>query len=65
MLARYDYYKIFAFSAAEEPGILRRAEWIKYLALWFNVENKASAEYSQVKDAYNALKVGANVDHAA
>eukprot|EP00270_Netrium_digitus_P000638 TRINITY_DN10718_c0_g1_i1.p1 TRINITY_DN10718_c0_g1~~TRINITY_DN10718_c0_g1_i1.p1 ORF type:complete len:440 (-),score=100.37 TRINITY_DN10718_c0_g1_i1:164-1483(-) len=46
------------FSTSTDPGTLKRAEWIKYLALFFDQESRASSVYnSYVSDAG-----GANVD---
>lgn len=34
-----------AFDATVDPGLLNRAEWIKFLALFFNAESEANALY--------------------
>ncbi len=39
-------------------GLLNRAEWIKFLALFFNKEREASVAFQAITNAYNAIKVG-------
>lgn len=41
-----------AFNAVSDPGALHRAEWIKYLALFFNREALANALYNETSEAY-------------
>lgn len=35
-----------------EPGILARAEWLKYVALYFNAEGEANALFDRIDAAY-------------
>ena len=39
------------------PGTLNRAEWVKFLGLFFNMEAAASTYFTGVEQQYNALKV--------
>eukprot|EP00887_Chlorella_sp_A99_P001798 scaffold19.g1798.t1 len=48
-----NFTKAFAFSAATDPGSLNRAEWIKYLGLFFNKEKQASDIYAAIKADYD------------
>lgn len=43
----------FAFSAAQDPGDLNRAEWVKFLGLFFNLEKYASNIFAAISTAYN------------
>lgn len=51
-------------SAAPDPGPLNRAEWIKYVAAFFNVEDKANAIFDQISKSYKdtAAAVAAKAD---
>lgn len=42
-------------------GVLPRAEWIKFLALFFNKEKEASQLYDWIQAQYQELKVCAGV----
>ncbi|KAK9815804.1 hypothetical protein WJX72_009772 [[Myrmecia] bisecta] len=44
--------KVFAFSAATDPGPLNRAEWIKFLGLFFNTEAAASSQFADINATY-------------
>jgi hypothetical protein len=35
------------FDAATDPGILARAEWLKFLSLFFNAEATANAKFDE------------------
>jgi hypothetical protein len=39
-------------------GTLNRAEWVKFLGLFFNKEKEASQYFDTVERQYNRLKVG-------
>ena len=39
-------------------GTLNRAEWVKFLGLFFNKETEASQYFETVERQYNRLKVG-------
>lgn len=43
---------VLAFDAEDAPGVLERAEWIKYLGLFFNKEKKASDIYNAIAKSY-------------
>lgn len=43
---------VLAFDAEDAPGVLQRAEWIKYLGLFFNKEKQASDIYNAIADSY-------------
>ncbi len=47
---------LLAFDAENDPGLLRRAEWIKYLGLFFNREKKAAEVYAAIVARYEAVK---------
>lgn len=49
------------FDAAFDPGTLKRAEWLKYLAVFFNVEMKATAVYDQIVANYKCLNGSNNL----
>lgn len=44
------------FMVSRDPGTLNRAEWISFVAAFFNEEAKAAAVFSKIKADYNALK---------
>eukprot|EP00850_Spirogloea_muscicola_P007459 SM000037S13594 [mRNA] locus=s37:879209:883284:- [translate_table: standard] len=44
-----------SFDASTDPGPLKRAEWIKFLALFFNREALATEVYDKVQTSYNCL----------
>ncbi|KAJ9531313.1 hypothetical protein QJQ45_006765 [Haematococcus lacustris] len=49
-------------TASADPGVLNRAEWIKYVATFFNVEDKANNVFTQVAQSYASTKAAvANV----
>ncbi|KAJ9531311.1 hypothetical protein QJQ45_006761 [Haematococcus lacustris] len=49
-------------TASADPGVLNRAEWIKYVATFFNVEDKANNIFTQVAQSYASTKAAvANV----
>lgn len=39
-------------------GVLNRAEWVKFVALFFNQERAASDIFAALKAEYEATKVG-------
>lgn len=43
------------FDASQDPGPLKRAEWIKYLASFFNMEKNATEIYSKIEVNYQCL----------
>jgi len=43
------------FQISLDPGMLNRAEWIRYVALFFNMETKADEIFSKIEANYNAL----------
>jgi hypothetical protein len=48
--------RYISFDATSDPGPLKRAEWIKYLALFFNLEPEAKAIYDQIALSYNCQR---------
>lgn len=54
-----NYPESFAVSAAEDPGVLNRAEWVKFVALFFNQERAASDIFAAIKAEYEATKAAA------
>lgn len=57
--AAYPFPASFAFSAAQDPGNLNRAEWVKFLGLFFNLEKYASDIFDAISTAFNNTKVQA------
>ncbi|CAE6940144.1 unnamed protein product [Symbiodinium microadriaticum] len=51
-----DATKDVPFLVSLDPGSLSRAEWIKFMALFYNEEAQAEHIFDQVKADYNALK---------
>ncbi|CAE6971033.1 unnamed protein product [Symbiodinium sp. CCMP2456] len=51
-----DAAKDVPFEMSFDPGSLSRAEWIKFMALFYNEEAQAEQIFEQVKADYNALK---------
>jgi hypothetical protein len=54
-----------AFTATRDPGAVRRAEWIKFVAPFFNKEVEANRLFKGVSDAYDATKAAAAEQLAA
>uniref|UniRef100_A0A7S0YFF3 Uncharacterized protein n=1 Tax=Polytomella parva TaxID=51329 RepID=A0A7S0YFF3_9CHLO len=48
-----------AFTATTDPGALNRAEYIKYLSVFFNLETTANSVFSTIRDTFN--NISANV----
>lgn len=57
--AAYSYPKSFAFSAAQDPGVLNRIEWIKFLGTFFNLDKYASSIFDAIAQEYNEIKANA------
>lgn len=50
------------FEITRDPGMLNRAEWIKFIAAFFNEEHAAHEIYEKIRQDYNALKqLGAQI----
>lgn len=49
----------FSFSGASSPGLLQRAEWIKYLGTFFNLDAYASQVYSAIERNYKRVAAAA------
>ena len=49
------------FDASTDPGILGRAEWLKFLSLFFNAEATANARFDEEVAEINAVTVLAAV----
>jgi ABC-type Fe3+-hydroxamate transport system substrate-binding protein len=52
-------------SATADPGTLARAEWIKFVAPFFNKEVEANQIFANISAAYNATKEAATAATAA
>jgi ABC-type Fe3+-hydroxamate transport system substrate-binding protein len=52
-------------SATADPGTLARAEWIKFVAPFFNKELEANQIFANISAAYNATKEAAAAEVAA
>lgn len=59
-----DYVESFAVSASQDPGVLNRAEWVKFVALFFNQERAASDIFAALKAEYEATKASATSNAA-
>lgn len=53
-----------SLAPALTAGTLNRAEWVKFLGLFFNKEKEASQYFDTVERQYNRLKVGRKVHTA-
>eukprot|EP00439_Symbiodinium_sp_Y106_P013169 s2246_g1.t3 len=51
-----DAAKDVPFEISFDPGSLSRAEWIKFMAFFYNEEEQAEQVFEQIKADYNALK---------
>lgn len=49
-------YVHLSHRATSDPDALGRAEWVKFVSVFFNLELKANAVFQTVSDAYNAVK---------
>jgi hypothetical protein len=54
-----DTVSTLVFSGASDPGILNRAEWLKFLGLFFNRERAASDTFNAIKTEYERVKASA------
>eukprot|EP00897_Mesotaenium_endlicherianum_P005639 jgi/Mesen1/5102/ME000253S04216 len=54
--------KTISFDATTDPGPLKRAEWIKFLGIFFNLEARANEVYTQIEDGYSCLNGSAPAD---
>lgn len=59
------YAKAFSFNAAQDPGLLSTAEWVKYLGLFFNLDKAATDIFNGIAQAYNATRDAAIAANAA
>ncbi|CAE7293791.1 unnamed protein product [Symbiodinium natans] len=55
-----DAQKDVPFQISLDRGTLDRAEWVKFMALFYNEEEQAEHIFEQVKADYNALKTIGN-----
>ncbi len=51
-------------SASADPGPLNRAEWIKFVATFFNLEATATALFAGIEAAYEGIKAVAATSSA-
>ena len=51
-----DSLRDVAFDTATDPGALARAEWIKFVAAFFNLEPHANRIFAEIKDDYEQIK---------
>ncbi|KAL6766146.1 FAP24 [Auxenochlorella protothecoides x Auxenochlorella symbiontica] len=49
----------FTFSATEDPGLLQRAEWIKFLGVFFNLDAYSSNLFTAIKNEFEQTKAAA------
>lgn len=52
-----DTAKDVAFDASSDPGALARAEWVKFVAAFFNLEAHANRIFSSISTHYHATEV--------
>ncbi|DBA71969.1 hypothetical protein WJX79_005778 [Trebouxia sp. C0005] len=43
---------LFAFSASTDPGSLNRAEWLKFMGLFFNMDDFANTVFDEINSTY-------------
>ena len=48
--------KDIVFSASSDPGVLKRAEWIKFVSVFFNEEDKANLYFERESEAGESLR---------
>lgn len=48
--------KSISFSATSDPAVLNRAEWVKFIALFFNKEPAANAFFEEIKESWDKFK---------
>ncbi|KDD76706.1 hypothetical protein H632_c133p3 [Helicosporidium sp. ATCC 50920] len=58
------YPESLIFSASEDPSALGRAEWVKYLGLFFNLDRYSSAVYAAIAAEYKKTSAAAAAEHA-
>ncbi|KAI8471552.1 MAG: hypothetical protein J3K34DRAFT_231734 [Monoraphidium minutum] len=51
-----DAAKDILFPVTADPGPLNRAEWVKFVAAFFNKEVDANAAFDSIKGTYNTLR---------
>ncbi|KAL3130726.1 hypothetical protein ABBQ38_000073 [Trebouxia sp. C0009 RCD-2024] len=44
--------QLVAFSAPSDPGALNRAEWLKFMGLFFNMDDSANRIFSEINSSY-------------
>eukprot|EP00798_Chlamydomonas_sp_ICE-L_P004749 gene4749-34498_t len=49
-----------SITASPEPGMLQRAEWIKYVSVFFNMEPEANAIFQGLEQRYETIKTAAS-----
>lgn len=54
--------KTIAFTATADPSVLKRAEWVKFVSVFFNKEVEANRFYDGVKSFWNKRKISSNGD---
>jgi len=47
--------KFVAVPASSDPGALNRAEWVKFIALFFNMETSSMSVFDQIRQQYSCL----------
>lgn len=55
-----NFTNLVSFDASGDPGPLKRAEWIKFLALFFNLEARANTVFASVQASYQCLNGSVN-----
>lgn len=50
--SEYSIAQTFAFSASMDPGVLSRAEWMKFLGLFFNMDAESSEIFAAINESY-------------
>jgi len=48
--------KDIVFQASSDPGALKRAEWIKFISVFFNEEDKANLYFERESEAGGSLR---------
>jgi len=60
--AASDDPKTVAFTATMDPAVLKRAEWIKFVSLFFNKEPEANRFFNAISATWERIKIRRNED---
>ena len=52
-----NHSKTIAFTATADPAVLKRAEWVKFVSLFFNKEREANLFFDEVKESWEKFNM--------